>query len=133
MTGEVSARVTRKKRSGEFLEFLEWLISKIYADYQQVDLFLDNGSIHHTKAVRRFFEDHREQLTVIWNAPYPPNLNLIERFWGPLKATAIHNYYFETVANLEQAIIKSVNALNKDQDHPVRMHLRTEQNLRKVA
>ena len=133
MTGEVSALVTSKKRSGEFLEFLEWLLTDIYAGYEHVYLFLDNCSIHHTKAVRQFRKDHRNRLTVIWNAPYAPNLNLIERFWGHLKATAIHNYYFQTVENLEQAIIKSIRALNKDHNHPVRMHLRTEQTLRKVA
>ena len=45
-------------------------------------------------------DDHRGRLTVIWNATYAPNLNLIERFWGHLKRSAIHNYYFETVENL---------------------------------
>ena len=62
MTGEVSALVTSKKRSGEFLEFLEWLLTDIYAGYEHVYLFLDNCSIHHTKAVRQFRKDHRNRL-----------------------------------------------------------------------
>ena len=81
MTGEVSAMVTAKKRSGEFLDFLKWLLEDIYADRQHVYLFLENCSIHHTKAVRKYMDDHRDRLTVIWNATYAPNLNLIERFW----------------------------------------------------
>jgi len=36
MTGEVSALVTAKKRSGEFLDFLKWLLEDIYADRQHV-------------------------------------------------------------------------------------------------
>lgn len=97
MTGEVSAMVTDKKRSGEFLD------------------------------------DHRESVTVIWNATYAPNLNLIERLWGNLKRTAIHNYYFQTVEILEDAIIQAVHTINRNPNHPIRMHLQTEQTLRKAA
>lgn len=38
MTGEVSAMITAQKRSGEFLEFLDWLLHDIYADRDQVPL-----------------------------------------------------------------------------------------------
>ncbi len=133
MTGEVTAMVTAKKRSGEFLAFLDWLVNDIYASKKHVYLFLDNCSIHHTKAVAKFLDDHRERVTVIWNATYAPNLNLIERFWGHLKRTAIHNYYFQTVENLEDAIIQAVNTINRNTNHPIRMHLQTEQTLREAA
>lgn len=133
MTGEMTALVTKTKRSGDFLEFLVWLVNEIYVDKQHVYLFLDNCSIHHTKAVRTFLDAHRHRVTVIWNAPYAPNLNLIERFWGHLKRTAINNYYFKTVENLEDAIIRAVTAQNRNVSHPLQMHLRTEQTLRKAA
>ena len=133
MTGEVSAMITSKKRSIEFLDFLRWLLEDIYADRDHVYLFLDNCSIHHTKAVRKYIEGNRDCLTVIWNATYAPNLNLIERFWGHLKRSAVHNYYFETVDNLEKAIMKAVNTLNRKKDHPLRLHLRTVQTLLQAA
>jgi hypothetical protein len=66
---------------------------------------------------------------VIWNAAYAPNLNLIERFWGHLKRSAFTNYFFETIDNLEQAIIKQINSLNADPLHPFRLSLKTVQNL----
>jgi len=62
---------------------------------------------------------------MIWNATYAPNLNLIERFWGHLKRSAIHNYYFETVENLEKAVIKAVGMLNRQKNHPLRLPLQT--------
>ena len=133
MTGEVTALVTEKKRSGEFLDFLDWLVEEIYGDREHVYLFLDNCSIHHTKAVREYIERHNGRLTVIWNATYAPNLNLIERFWGHLKRSAIHNYYFQTVDNLEKAIIKAVTRLNRQKNHPLRLHLKTVQGLLKAA
>jgi transposase len=98
-----------------------------------VYLFLDNCSIHHTKAARKYMDDHRDRLTVIWNATYSPNLNLIERFWGHLKRSAIHNYYFETVENLEKAIMQSVRAINRSKKHPLRLQLQTLQTLRQAA
>ena len=125
--------VTAKKRSAEFLEFLAWVLDEIYPDRDHVFLFLDNCSIHHTKAVQRYMDQHRDRLTVIWNATYAPNLNLIERFWGHLKRAAIHNYYFETVENLEKAIMKAVDALNRNADHPLRLNLQTVQSFLQAA
>ena len=133
MTEEVSAMITTKKRSAEFLDFLRWLVEDIYRDRDHIYLFLDNCSIHHTKAVREYMGAHRDRLTIIWNATYAPNLNLIERFWGHLKRSAIHNYYFETVENLEKAIMDAVNRLNRQKDHPFRLHLQTVQTLLKAA
>ncbi len=133
MTGEVTALITQHKRSAEFLDFLRWLLDDIYADYDHLYLFLDNCSIHHTRAVEAFIAENRHRLTVIWNATYAPNLNLIERFWGHLKRSAIHNYYFETVENLEDAIMKAVNSLNRNKNHPFRLHLKTVQSLPRAA
>ena len=133
MTGEVTTLITDRKRSAEFLDFLHWFLDDIYADREHVYLFLDNCSIHHTRAVQAFIEAHRDRLTVIWNATYAPNLNLIERFWGHLKGSAIHNYYFETVENLEDAIIKAVNTLNRNKNHPFRLRLQTVQSLAQAA
>ena len=125
--------ITAKKRSAEFLDFLAWLLDEIYADRDHVFLFLDNCSIHHTKAVHRYMDHHRDRLTVIWNATYAPNLNLIERFWGHLKPAAIHNYYFETIENLEKAIMRAVNAVNRNVNHPLRLHLHTAQSFLQAA
>ena len=133
ITGEVTAMVTAKKRSGEFIVFLDWLVNDIGAGNKRVYLFLDNCSIHHTKAVAKFIDDHRERVTIIWNAIYAPNLNLIEHFWGHIQRTAIHNYYFQTVENLEDAIIQAVNTINRNTKHPIRTHLQTEQTLREAA
>lgn len=133
MTGEVATMVTTKKRSAEFLLFLAWLLDDIYADRDHVYLFLDNCSIHHTKAVQAYIDQRRGRLTVIWNATYAPNLNLIERFWGHLKRAAIHNYFFETIDSLEKAILKAVDALNRKNDHPLRMKLQTIQSLLQAA
>jgi transposase len=133
LTGEASVLITQKKRSAEFLEFLPWLVDDLYGDRDQIWLFLDNCSIHHTKAVEAYFAQHRNRVHVIWNACYTPNLNLIERFWGHLKRSAIHNYFFETVENLEHAILDAVLTMNKKRNHPLRLKLHTLQDLALAA
>jgi transposase len=127
VTSEVTALLTPRKCGADFLDFLHFLLRRHYADYERVYLFLDNCSIHHTKAVRQFLDMQRPRVRVIWNAAYTPNLNLIERFWGHLKRFAIHNYYFQTVENLEDAIMRAIHNLNRQLDHPFRLQLKTVQ------
>jgi len=57
----------------------------------------------------------------------------LSRCWGHLKRSAIHNYYFETVENLEKAIMKAVKNAEPTENHPLRLHLQTAQNLLKAA
>lgn len=113
LEGELSCMIAEHKRSAEFLEFLRWLNETVYADAERVYLFLDNCSIHKTKAVRSYLDEHKERLTVIWNATYAPNLNDIERVWGQLKRSSVNNYFFETVENLEAAILAAIRELNR--------------------
>jgi len=129
LTGEVTALLTPKKCSADFLDFLKFLLHKHYAEQERVYLFLDNCSIHRTQAVREFLDAQQSRVRVIWNAAYAPNLNLIERFWGHLKRSAIHNYYFETVENLEDAIMRAIDTINRQLDHPFRLQLKTVQAL----
>jgi len=76
-------------------------------------LFLDNCIIHHSKITQRFLADYADQITVIWNATYTPELNLIERYWGHLKSKAINNYLFESLDALKEAILEAVKLMNR--------------------
>lgn len=57
-SGNPTAMITAQQRSGEFSDFLKWLLEDAYADREHVHLFLDNCSIHHTKAERK--KHHRK-------------------------------------------------------------------------
>lgn len=129
ITGEVTALLTAKKCGADFIDFLEFLLGTHYPQQERVYLFLDNCSIHHTKAVRAYLDEKSPRVRVIWNAAYTPNLNVIERFWGHLKRTAIHNYYFQTLDNLENAILQAIHAVNRNHTHPFRLQLNTAQSL----
>jgi transposase len=100
---------------------------------RHVYLFLDNCSIHDSKLVRRFLADHQDRITLIWNATYCPELNLIERYWGHLKATATNNYLFGSAEALRQAVRQAVCLMNRSRTRRMKLHVRFLQRLRGAA
>ena len=111
ITGRMTISLTERKRSAEFIGFLRLLLTRYPG--RHLFLFLDNVSIHRSKISTRFLADHRDRITPIWNAPYTPQLNHIERYWGHLKARATHNYFFGSVDHLKSAIRQAVIDLNR--------------------
>lgn len=130
-TGHVTFLLTERKRSEDFMAFLKLLLRRYSG--RHVFVFLDNCSIHCSKVVRRFFADHADRLTPIWNAPYTPELNLIERYWGHLKSKAIHNYYFGTLDSLKSAIREAIHALNRSRELRMTVSFDMLHSLRKAA
>ena len=130
-TGKVIVDLTARKRSADFIAHLKHVL-RLHRG-KHVWMFLDNCSIHNSKAVQRFVADHADQLTLIWNAPYTPELNLIERYWGHLKSTALNNYFFETVEQLEDAIRAAVRYLNKDGEAKMNVVAAAKQPLQDAA
>jgi len=129
--GRLTAGLLGGKNSACFILFLKRLL--LMYPGKHIFLFLDNCSIHHAKAVMRFTADHSDRLTFIWNATYAPQLNLIERYWGHLKAKAIHNYFFETREKLERAIRDAVHAMNRSRKIKMSLHLHTLNSLFEAA
>ena len=130
-TGNVTFLLTERKRSADFLAFLKHLLRRYRG--RHVFLFLDNCSIHSSKVIRRFLADHAKDLTPIWNAPYTPELNRIERYWGHLKAKAIHNYYFGTLDNLKAAIREAIHTFNRSKHLTMTLCIDMLQSLHKAA
>ena len=86
MNGEVTALVTSMRRSKEFLDFLRWLVEDVYRGKERIYLFLDNCSIHHTKAVGDYIANCKGLLVVIWNATYAPELEFYRAVLGAFEA-----------------------------------------------
>lgn len=131
LTGRLTTHIADRKNSKNFLIFLARLL-RGYPE-RHIFLFLDNSSIHHAKAVARFIADHKTHLTIVWNAEYAPELNLIERYWKHLKEKAIHNYFFGSVEALETAIREAVHHLNRSKELRMTVHLDFLKALRKSA
>lgn len=63
-------------------------------------LVQDNAPYHTSAALRRFYADHSDRLTVYQLPPYSPDLNPIEGLWKKVKKDATHLRYFREFANL---------------------------------
>lgn len=131
LTGKATVLLTEKKRAGDFLGFVLFLIGRHPGKH--LFLFLDNCSIHTAKVVQRVLADLTDRVTLIWNAPYTPELNLIERYWGHLKGTATHNYFFETIERLEEAIHQAVISLNRKRSRRMAITLDMLRSFREAA
>jgi transposase len=131
VTGRLVANTAAKKNSGAFIAHLKALLQA--SPGKHVFLFIDNSPIHHSKTTQRFLADQASNLTVIWNAAYTPELNLIERYWGHLKPKAIHNYFFESAERLEQAVLDAIRDLNRAKELRMIVHLDFVHSLRKAA
>jgi len=131
ISGRLTVNLPGRKNAEAFLTHLKTL-RKAYQG-RHIILFLDNCSIHHAKKVRRYLADHKKHFTIIWNAAYTPELNLIERYWGHLKAKAINNYYFGTVEELEVAICDAVHDFNRSGKLRMNCNLEFMHSLRRIA
>jgi transposase len=67
--------------SDSFIEFIEILLHN--NDPRFIAIFMDNASIHHSKKVTKFCTLLGLQL--IFNVPYCPQYNPIERVWSVIK------------------------------------------------
>ena len=76
-------------RSEHVVSLLNHLLRKVQG---KVLLFLDNGPIHRSKAVRDFLRKNRDRIQERWLPSYAPDLNPVEQVYKRLK-------YVETANN----------------------------------
>jgi transposase len=105
------------KRSADFIAFLEQL-DEIYRPRpgqtgKPVVLVLDNGPIHTSKLSRAALAK-RPWLTIEWLPKYAPELNDIERSWRDLKRHFLAHQTFSSVEQLDSAVARAVDQLNKE-------------------
>ncbi len=75
--------VPRSIDSDSFIDFLNDLLDR--HQHGNFAVFLDNCRVHHSIKVRDFCK--RMDLTLIFNVPYTPEFNPIERVWAMIKAS----------------------------------------------
>lgn len=99
--GGVSCSVKDRKRSAEFVEFLEALRQR-YG--RGIHLVLDNYSIHASKKVREYLERHAGVFEFHFLPTYSPWLNPMETVWREMKQAVCRNQFHGTIANLKKAV-----------------------------
>jgi len=108
---QVHTLSVERSNSASFIAFLEYLLVQVYPT-GVVMLVMDNASYHHSLAVRATLSLFQHRVRVIRLPAYCPELNLIERFWLFLKATATANKLFASRALLEENVNRIVVCQN---------------------
>ena len=91
--------------TGTYLSFLEEvLLPGFYRRGHRIYLIQDNASYHKKPEVYEWFEKHRRHLEVFLLPPYSPEFNATERVWYHTRHAATHNRFFDTPAQLCDAL-----------------------------
>lgn len=130
-SGQVHYLVHPKKNAAQFHEFLRQLLESHRNRW--LVLTLDNATYHLTQKTLDLLAEHADHVQVLWLPKYSPQLNAIEGLWGYLKRSALNNYFFGDVTNLENAVVNAFKVLNKNPNTALSLAYRTSQNLGQTA
>lgn len=113
-TGKVVGKCYPKHRHQEFLNFLKHL-NQSYPekDEETIHLVVDNYATHNTPAIKKWLAKHPR-----FHLHFTPTgaswLNQIERFFGLITSQRIRRGSFQSVKELEKAILDYIAGHNKN-------------------
>ncbi len=103
-SGELCTQMAPTGDAAQFAVFLDQVRDRW--PEEDLVLVLDNASYHKTAALRAWFAQHADRISVLWLPTYSPQLNLIERVWRFVKSKlACHRFWDDLPALREAAQI----------------------------
>lgn len=101
-SGQWHYQITERKRSEEFIGFLEDLLG-VYRE-SPIAVVVDNASIHTSKKVREWLEAH-PQVTLLFLPRYAGHhWNPAEKVWWAMKGHVVANRYFQNMTEEIQTV-----------------------------
>ena len=94
-----------------FLLFLKRLLKRKIN--HKLVLVLDNARWHHARALKRWLDQNRKSIQLLFLPPYCPHLNPIERVWKLTRYNCTHNQYFNSLSDILNAIQSQFNKWSK--------------------
>ena len=98
--------------------FEHFISDHILPHYKErhIIMILDNGKIHHAKALQPFLEKMKDRITFLFLPPYSPRLNRIEGLWRWLKDAVICNAFLKNQQEIQDAVMKFLSLILKHPD-----------------
>ena len=90
--------------------YQEFLLEVLAQTSEHLFVIQDGARYHTSQAMREFFEQHQEHLTVFQLPSYSPDYNPIEYLWRNTKKEATHNKYFAQFAQLTTSVEQTLAA-----------------------
>ncbi len=91
--------------SATYMAYLEEVLAKTR---KHIIIVQDGASYHTSVAVREFFAQHENRLTVFNLPSYSPDYNPIEKLWKKVKQKGTHLHYFPTFDSLKKKVHESL-------------------------
>lgn len=92
-------------------EYLDTLVAGSSLECPTV-VVLDNAGAHRAKGIKkRLGEWAAKGLQLYYLPPYCPHLNLVESWWRKLKGFLLPRRYYNSLAELKEALMVALNAL----------------------
>lgn len=112
-TGEVMCDTAERLNTQAFEAFLR---DKVLPRYEgrHIIMILDNGKIHHARALQPFLESVSDRITFMFLPPYAPRLNRIEGLWRWLKDTVICNAFLKNQSEIHDAVMRFLDTCLAD-------------------
>jgi transposase len=85
---------------------------------------LDNAGYHKGRVARAWWDAHRDRVRPLWQPPYAPHLNLVERVWRHLKDRLACHRHWDDLAGLRVAsedLLARTTANFHDPDRGIRL------------
>lgn len=80
-------------------------LSEVLAKTRKHIILIQDGARYHTsKAMKLFFQQHADRITVYQLPTYSPDYNPIEALWKKIKHTYTHLHYFPTFKSLVEKV-----------------------------
>jgi len=111
--GEIIFSQETRKRTCEYLSHLDQILS--HWPGRPIVLITDNYQIHKTKAVKELERKHFGRFIQVYLPTYSPHLNPIEMLWRYIRRLVTHNYKFETIVAVMEAVTLALKGLEADQ------------------
>ena len=111
-SGKVIGALADRHRQTEYIEFLE-LVDRRTSKKKVLHLIVDNASSHDTKKVHEFLEARPGRFVVHFTPTHSSWLNLVERWFSEITTKRIRRGSWNSVKELERAIMDYVHHWNE--------------------
>lgn len=100
----VAIREPGKFNAQSFHDFMKKLFMAGSTAGRKMVLITDNAKYHHAKLHSQWREEHAADFALDFLPPYSPDLNPVERVWKLVRRIRLHNRYFHTLKEIEEAV-----------------------------
>ena len=98
--------------SGEVMSYLDALAEKAQREEKPCVVVLDNAPFHTAGVIREREQKWEARGLTLYRLPaYCPHLNLIEGVWRRLKGFLMPRRFYDSVAELKQAVLHGLRLL----------------------